>query len=341
MPPRHRLQHDRDENANPVGYDHRNGTEPFPPGSPEWVKFQAFTRNPLHGSTNSQSKKESSNTDYREIRQSRPLCRRPKGLKMSAGESSEYAVVRCQLCEGCKSWARMLDQMRVTEEIKHPVWFETSDDNYERLRHRIKGAPYFTAPLAHERRAVIIAAGQMIPTTEDGETIPLLPVEDMAALLSRFDHQRDRTEGRSGRRVSTGGMRSRKDLEQEVYEGEKREPTPPEQTREVVGWFTPRTQDTAEAPEWLGKLCDSIGVEWERSPLGIIVSDTDRIDAALRVHKGRAKWRTNAPPPEPVQPALFDPDPDKRERLEAVWNERMGWRSQIDLAGSIREEVAA
>jgi len=252
-------------------------------------------------------------SDYRELREHRPLCNRPKGLKMKAGDAAEYAVVRCQLCEGCKLWARMLDQERLGELIKRPVWFEVSENRYQSIRHKIKdeGIPYFTAPLKEDRRAVIVESG-FRPTDENGERIPVELVEDMATLLSKFDHDRDRTQGRHGRRVSTGGMRSRKALEREIYQ-EKRAETKPETEaiREVVGTFSPPRQlaemgDLSKAGEWLGMLCDSIGVEWERSPIGIVVQDTDPLDKVLKVHKGRALWRTDDPPPEFYdQRALF------------------------------------
>jgi len=327
------LHHDGYRNLPSLARDHVRDWDPKPQSL---YRAELYRLQSLAHSANSQRRTNEErpttrgkDSDYRELRDHRPLCNRPKGLKMKAGDAAEYAVVRCQLCEGCKLWARMLDQERVGESIKRPVWFEVSEDRYQSIRHKIKDAPYFTAPLKEDRRAVIVESG-FRPTDENGEPIPVEPIENMEALLSRFDHNRDRTQGRSGRRVSTGGMRSRKALEREIYQEKSPETKPePEAIREVVGTFSPPRQltemgDLSKAGEWLGKLCDSIGVEWERSPIGIVVHDTDPLDKALKVRKGRALWRTDDPPPEFYdQRALFLEPPPEFPAEYQEWRQRV------------------
>ena len=299
--PTDRIRHDN--------YPDHQGPEPFPPGSPEARRLAELVDEQTpwsrHHSPNSQNREPPKReprkglpTDYRGISDRREHCRSPKGLKLeeTGGARSEYLIAGCQLCEACKGWARELDNVRISEALGSLVWFTIPDDRWETVRQKLRGEnlPYFTAPLANEQRAVITGAKYPGPAN---------PVEDLPVLLAKLDHQRDRTEGRSGRRVSTGSMESRKALERKVYATDQPVEKGPEADRQVVGMFTPtafmRTgRPLHKAADWLLALCDSLGVEAEKSDLGVLVTETAELDKALGVKAGRGRWKESEPPPE-------------------------------------------
>jgi len=342
-----RLHQPTDTNSNPThdGYRHIPGPEPFPTGSPEARRLTELVDEQTpwsrHHSPNSQNREPPKReprkglpTDYRGISERREHCRSPKGLKLeeTGGARSEYLIAGCQLCEACKGWARELDNVRISEALGSLVWFTIPDDRWETVRQKLRGEnlPYFTAPLANEQRAVITGANYPGPAN---------PVEDLPALLAKLDHQRDRTEGRSGRRVSTGSMESRKALERKVYATDQPVEKGPEADRRVVGMFTPtafmRTgRPLHKAADWLLALCDSLGVEAEKSDLGVLVTETAELDKALGVKAGRDRWKESEPPPDWYdQRSLWTELPEEwhnsSEPLEWFPTEYEAWRESV------------
>lgn len=295
---------------------------------------------PTRGFTDSQKEatteeplRERNTSDYWYLAERRKSCRSPKGLKLEDSEDHrEYAIVRCQLCASCREWAMELDAVRIAEAIEHPVYFEVPDDVYESARQRIKnaGGSYYSAPLAHERRGVIC----------DREHAPAgKRVEDLGAKLAKLDSERDRTEGRNARRVATSRMESRKSLERKALATDNAD-SAAEKPRKVVGMFNPRPflelrRPLSEAGDWLAEMAASLGVPAERTELGVSVPTTyaHLLDAELDTVKGRARWRTDEPPPE-VYDQLALIELEESDKYTEVYLEQ--WEQFRDRLGSDR-----
>ncbi len=239
-------------------------------------------------------------------------CQTPKGLVLSAENGAEIVTVPCRDCPGCRLWDQLLDVERIEEAID-PVVTIVTEGEWNATVQRIKrrNLDYMQIPLPNARRALIIDAAW------DG---PAEPVDDVQRLLASLDKKRDRTDGR---RVSSGGLRSREAVERAVYATE--EETPAE--REVVGFWNTRmfaavSHKITDAGEWLAAACDTAGAAFEPSNLGVIVTEHRHSPEAEKLWQMlKVRWLEHALPWYEGGPAPELPD---APGYESYWGAELG-----------------
>ena len=137
--------------------------------------------------------------------------------------------------------------------------------------------------------------------------------------MEDLDHKRDRTDKR---RISTGRLRSREQVEAEVYGVEDEPPT----ERQVVGFWNSRmfadSHHFSQAGEWLGAACDTSGATYELSRLGVIVTAHRRSPEAEKLWQMlKVQWLEHALPWYEGGPAPELPD---APGYESYWGVELG-----------------
>lgn len=226
----------------------------------------------------------------------RRRCAHPVGLVLDVKGGFEILPAPCRKCEPCREWERTLDGTRVAEAIPDPVLTYVSDDRWDTTRKSLQraGLRYLTVPVTDGRRAVITEAGYRGPVVG--------PVDDLAGTLEQLDRKRDRGDRR---RVSSSGLRTRDDIETEVYQRLQ-----PEE-RSVVGFWSPRSVSASQLLEQVNEdllaAVEQAGVPHEPR-VGSVLVKVARHDPraellwrrlAVLWLKHAIPWYEGGPPPAP------------------------------------------